>query len=200
MKDQYRQSCVLENWLNGLCYKNNLKTYSFTDSQYNIDESVISTRPHKFMVLKLSYLKVSFVSKPKYSKLQTEDRKLINFMTYDKNFIIRILAHYIAIKSSVHYICYHLPVNLYIIILLLLADILLYMRTYYFKRASSTTLTMNSNLRTNQTIVSSLIRQKEELFHNKKEEFYFTKICQENFLAQFTCILIIAMLSSDACL
>ncbi|XP_003376937.1 hypothetical protein Tsp_01147 [Trichinella spiralis] len=33
------------------------------------------------------------------------------------------------------------------------------MRTYYFKRASSTTLTMNSNLRTNQTIVSSLIRQ-----------------------------------------
>ncbi|KRZ97816.1 hypothetical protein T08_7823 [Trichinella sp. T8] len=58
----------------GLCYKNNLKTYSFTDSQYNIDESVISTRPHKFMVLKLS-LKVSFVSKPKYSKLQTEDRK-----------------------------------------------------------------------------------------------------------------------------
>ncbi|KRY23319.1 hypothetical protein T12_1889 [Trichinella patagoniensis] len=40
---------------NGLCYKNNLKTYSFTDSQYNIDESVISTRPHKFMVLKLYY-------------------------------------------------------------------------------------------------------------------------------------------------
>ncbi|KRZ61354.1 hypothetical protein T02_12973 [Trichinella nativa] len=61
---------------NGLCYKNNLKTYSFTDSQYNIDESVISTGPHKFMVLKLS-LKVSFISKPKYSKLQTEDRKLV---------------------------------------------------------------------------------------------------------------------------
>ncbi|KRY90756.1 hypothetical protein T4D_6326 [Trichinella pseudospiralis] len=43
---------------NGLCYKDNLKTYSFIGYQgssiltYNIDESVISTRPHKFVVVK----------------------------------------------------------------------------------------------------------------------------------------------------
>ncbi|KRZ27087.1 hypothetical protein T4B_7680 [Trichinella pseudospiralis] len=42
----------------GLCYKDNLKTYSFIGYQgssiltYNIDESVISTRPHKFVVVK----------------------------------------------------------------------------------------------------------------------------------------------------